>query len=140
MSSSRYEMFGMRRTSSTTTPALSVIVVDDAADNAEVLAEFVESYGHRVRIADCGAVALKLIEQEPADLVLLDIGLPDMDGYQVAATIRARYGGATRIVALTGFSGKEDREAAVRAGCDAFVVKPIGASQIQALLEPGAAL
>ena len=130
----------MRRSSSSTPPGLNVIVVDDAADNAEVLAEFVESYGHRVRIADCGAAALKLIEQEPPDLVLLDIGLPDMDGYQVAATIRARYGGGARIVALTGFSGAEERDAAQKAGCDAFVVKPIGASQIRELLEAGAPL
>jgi CheY-like chemotaxis protein len=128
----------MRRPSSSTPPGLNVIVVDDAADNAEVLAEFVESYGHRVRIADCGVAALKLIEQDPPDLVLLDIGLPDMDGYQVAATIRARFGSASRIVALTGFSGAEERDAAHRAGCDAFVVKPIGASQIRELLEAGA--
>ena len=112
----------------------SVLVVDDYPENAEMLAELVASYGHRVRIAGDGAEALALLAAEPASLVFLDVGLPDMDGYEVAAAIRARLGAGCQIVALTGFDGQEERAAALRAGCDAFLVKPFKPLEIERLL------
>jgi CheY-like chemotaxis protein len=58
------------------------------------------------------------------------MSLPDMDGYQVAGTLRERYGSTCRIVAVTGHSGPDDRAAASRAGCDAYLVKPFDRSDI----------
>ena len=117
------------------TDRLSVLIVDDAPDNAELLAELVASYGHRVRIADRGQTALDLLEKELADLVFLDLSLPDIEGYEVASSIRARFGDRCQIAAMTGYSGNNEREAALHAGCDVFVVKPFQLPQVRDLLE-----
>ena len=117
---------------------LRVLVVDDSSDNAETLAELVSMFGHRVRIAEGGAAALALLAQQEADVVFLDIGLPDADGYAVAADIRKRHGAGCRIVALTGYSDPEARAAAHRAGFDDFIVKPFDLAHIEAQLAQGA--
>lgn len=117
---------------------LDVLIVDDASDNAEMLAELVTACGHDVRIAHRGSSALEMLESKLADMVFLDVSLPDMDGYEVATTIRIRFGKRCWIVAMTGFSGNGERENAHLAGCDAFVVKPFGFPEIKDLLEGGA--
>ncbi len=109
---------------------LSVLVVDDDLDNAAVISEIIAARGHRVRTADRGRTALELMEQQQANVMFLDVTLPDMSGYEVAATVRARFGKACRIVALTGLTGDHDRNAARRAGCDAFVVKPCDIAEL----------
>lgn len=113
---------------------LRVLVVDDASDNAEMLAELVSTFGHTVRVAHEGAAALALLDQEAADLVFLDIGLPDASGFEIAASIRSRHGRSCRIVALTGYSDAEAKDAARNAGFDAFLVKPFDFARIEALL------
>jgi two-component system, OmpR family, response regulator len=115
--------------------SLSVIVVDDDPDYVELLSDLITSYGHRVRSAERGDRALELATEEVPDLVFLDMSLPDIDGNAVAATMRARFGDRCWIVALTGYSGKEARDAAHRAGCDAFLVKPFRPEQIEELLD-----
>lgn len=114
---------------------LRVIVVDDAADNADSLAEYIVSQGPSARVAYHAAGALELLAQEPADLAVIDVGLPDMAGHDLAATIRTRFGNSIYIVALTGFSHGRERTAAMHAGCDAFLVKPCRAEQIHEMLE-----
>lgn len=104
--------------------SVRVLIVDDAEDNAEMLAELISSLGHHVRVAHLGAVALALLEQEYSDLVFLELTLPDVDGCEVARAIRVRFGKRPRIVALTWHSTRAKREAAQAAGCDAFVMKP----------------
>lgn len=112
----------------------NVLVVDDSEDNADLVAELLRTSGHSVRVANLGADALKLVDEERPDVVLLDVGLPDMDGYEVAAAIRSRFGAQIRLVALTGFSGLEFRNQAKAAGFDAFITKPCGSTDLERAL------
>jgi two-component system, sensor histidine kinase len=114
--------------------AISILVVDDSDDNAEILSEFLQEHGHRVLTASNGASALELLDQGQMDVVLLDIGLPDMDGYEVATAIRVRFGDRVRLVATTGFSARETRDKARLAGFDAFLAKPFNIEDVEAAL------
>lgn len=111
-----------------------VLVVDDSPDIADTLAELVESYGHEVRVAYEGAQALARAREEPPDLVLLDIGLPGMNGYQVARALREILGTGPRLVALTGYGQAEDRQRAKEAGFDLHLTKPPRPETLEALL------
>src|SRR5687767_10043068 len=99
-------------------PVFDVLIVEDSEDIAEALSELLVDRGDRVRMARDGESALEAIGQRSADVVLLDLGLPDMDGYEVAAAIRARSGDQVRIVAITGFTGARAREQARRSRFD----------------------
>jgi CheY-like chemotaxis protein len=114
--------------------SLKVLVVDDSVDNAEMLAELISALGHHVRVAHLAATALELIEAAPVDLIFLDLSLPDQDGLSVARAVRTRFGSAIRIIALTGFSGVEERAQAIAAGCEHFMVKPLKLEQLRKLL------
>lgn len=116
------------------TTSLHVLVVDDQEDNAEMLAALLEEYGHRARVARDGRRALEILGEEVPDLVLLDIGLPDLDGYAVATEMRSRFGTDFRIVALTGRDGANERERARQAGIDSFEMKPLRTRQLEAIL------
>ena len=107
------------------------MLIDDSLENAELLAELIESYGHRVRTAPTGTAALELLSEHATDLVFLDLSLPDMTGADVARAIRARWGAACRIVAWTGYSDPERREGAAQAGCDGFMLKPLRMDQLE---------
>jgi CheY-like chemotaxis protein len=113
---------------------LRVLVIDDNEDNADMLAALLEEYGHAVRVARDGTRGLELVAEEVPDLVLLDIGLPDLDGYEVAVAMRAGFGAGFRIVALTGHGGSADRERARQSGIDSFVTKPLRPRQLAAIL------
>jgi hypothetical protein len=113
---------------------LSVLIVDDDADTADMLAELLESYGCRVRVACSGRDALIVLDAERPDLVFLDIELPDMLGYEVAPAIRRRCGGDVRLIAFSGLPGAAPRERARAAGCERFVGKPFRSSDIKAAL------
>jgi signal transduction histidine kinase/ActR/RegA family two-component response regulator len=104
-----------------------ILVVDDNLDAAESLRELLHSEGHNVEVLQDGAAALARLEDFRADIVLLDIGLPRMDGYMVAHAIRERFalsGRRPRLLALTGYGRDEDRNAAIKAGFDAHLAKP----------------
>ena len=84
--------------------------------------------GHEVEVVNDGAEALRKLDEFRADVVLLDIGLPRMDGYMVAHAIRARFSHPQprpRLLALTGFARDEDRHSALRSGFDGHLVKPV---------------
>lgn len=115
---------------------LNLVVVDDNEDSAEMLAELLRFRGHGVRVASLGRRALELLAEDQPDAVLLDVGLPDLDGYEVAALIRARFGGAIRLVALTGYSGAEARGQASVAGFDVFITKPCSSLELERALLP----
>ena len=105
---------------------LDVLVVEDNADSAETLADLLTILGHRVRVATDGRSGLALARALRPQVVLCDIGLPDLDGYEVARAIRADEGlRGTRLVALTGYALPEDRQRAVDAGFDAHAAKPV---------------
>lgn len=112
-----------------------ILLVDDNVDAVETLALLLQSEGHVVRVCHDGAHALHELTHYPAQVVLLDIGLPSMDGYEVAQAIRARPETAhVLLVALTGYGRPEDRDAALRAGFDAHLAKPVGIDRLLELL------
>jgi signal transduction histidine kinase/ActR/RegA family two-component response regulator len=112
-----------------------VLVVDDNVDAAVTLADAVSMDGHEVRVAHEGEGALEMARAFSPDVVLLDIGLPGMDGYEVARKMRQME--QTReafIVALTGFGQRSDRDRALREGFDEHLVKPAELDSVQAVL------
>jgi two-component system CheB/CheR fusion protein len=111
-----------------------ILIVEDDADSRVALRALLEVLGHRVEDADNGMRALELAATSTPEIVLLDIGLPDMDGYEVARRLRAAGTEAPFVVAVTGYDRPEDREHARDAGCDAFVLKPIEPEALAALL------
>lgn len=110
-----------------------VLVVDDSVDSAETLAELLRLWGHDVCIAHDGEEALRTAREVRPDVVLLDIGLPDMDGYAVAAQLRAEGLPARLLVAITGYSELKDRDRMKEAGFDRHLVKPVEPAALQAL-------
>jgi CheY-like chemotaxis protein len=113
---------------------LRVLVVDDVADNRESLGLLVQSWGHEVRLAHDGPSALEAFVSFRPHVVLLDIGLPGMDGWQVAQQIRRHDGGATLLVAVTGYGQEGDRVRSRAAGIDIHLVKPVRPAKVQQLL------
>ncbi len=103
-----------------------VLVVDDNADAASMLAEVLRSYGHDVVVANDGAQALALVERFHPDVAVLDIGLPVMDGYELAERLRERLPADTcRMIALTGYGQAHDRARSRAAGFAVHLVKPV---------------
>jgi DNA-binding response OmpR family regulator len=121
-------------------PGVPVLLVDDNQDAATVLAEMLEQLGYKVRVAYDGPQALAALETFTPALALLDIGLPVMDGYELARRLRAHASGArTRLIALTGYGHESDRARSAQAHFDAHLVKPVDvselASRMRALLD-----
>jgi CheY-like chemotaxis protein/two-component sensor histidine kinase len=119
-------------------PARKVLIVDDHADSVEGLCALLEMHGHDVRSAGEGAAAFALAKEFRPDVVILDIGLPGLDGYEVARRLRAEP--ATRsafLVALTGYGQEEDRRRARDAGFDVHRLKPVDLEQLLALVQEG---
>ncbi|MFS2022813.1 ATP-binding protein [Massilia sp. CT11-137] len=114
---------------------LRVLVVDDNADAAQMLAALLEVQGHAVSVEYDARGALARARSEHPDVLLLDIGLPDMDGYELARRLRAQpeSAGAT-LVALTGYGQNQDREEAQQAGFDHYLVKPADLNEVNEVL------
>jgi CheY-like chemotaxis protein len=103
-----------------------VLVVDDSHDAAESLAMLLEFEGHEIYTAHDGADAVTIAERVRPDVVLMDIGLPVLTGYEACRRIRTHAWGASMvIVALTGWGQEDDRERALAAGFDLHLVKPV---------------
>ena len=118
-----------------TMPKLRIMVVDDYADAAESLMMLLQAEGHEVEIADCGTKAIEKAQFFQPQVVLLDIGLPDLDGYEVARRLRALP--ETRdaiLVALTGYGQAEDIERSKSAGFNHHLLKPLDYNKLSALL------
>jgi CheY-like chemotaxis protein/two-component sensor histidine kinase len=116
-------------------PGLRVLVVDDSEDSVESLALLLGLWGHDVTTARDGVAALDLVSREPPHVILLDIGLPGISGYEVAKRVRAREGGKDiMLVALTGYGQAEDRRRAKEAGFTVHLVKPVVPETLQRLL------
>jgi CheY-like chemotaxis protein len=120
-------------------PRTRVLVVEDNPDAAATMVMLLEYLGHSVQVAHDGAGALELARAEAPELILVDIGLPDIDGYEVARRIRLEPAlRSTRLVALTGWAGEEDRERASAAGFDRYLTKPVAVDALRELFEPEA--
>jgi len=114
-----------------------ILVVDDNRDAAESLRELLQLNGHEVRVAAHGTEALAHLDEFRADVVLLDIGLPRMDGFMVAHAIRARFAPSPRrprLVALTGHGREEERRSALRSGFDAYLTKPLEPGELLGMI------
>jgi CheY-like chemotaxis protein len=113
---------------------LRVLVVDDVEDNRESLGLLVRAWGHEVRDAEDGPSALATFHSFRPDVVLLDIGLPGMSGWEVARHIRKQMRWQGLLVAVTGYSQEQDRVTSRQAGIDFHLVKPVEPEQIRLLL------
>ncbi len=112
--------------SSTSDAPLRVLVVDDNHDSAETLSLLLQMLNHDVTSAHDGEEALQMANELEPDVVLLDIGLPKMDGYEVARRIRREpWGGGAMLVAITGWGQAEDKDLSRQAGFDHHLVKPV---------------
>jgi signal transduction histidine kinase/CheY-like chemotaxis protein len=119
--------------------ALRVMVVDDNVDAAQMLAALLEVQGHAVGVEYDARGALERAQRERPDVLLLDIGLPDMDGYELARCLRSQAAGAqATLVALTGYGQSQDRKEAEQAGFDHYLVKPADMDQVNAVLAEAA--
>ena len=110
---------------------LRAVVCDDAPDLRDLVADLLRLRGHDVSVVGDGPTAIELIVAEKPDVALIDIGLPDMDGYEVARSIRRQLTDyKPRLIAMTGYGQASDRAAAFEAGFDAHIVKPASADKI----------
>lgn len=123
-----------------TASTLRVLVVDDNEDAAECLASLLQQQGHAVALAHSGPEALESVGVHAPDVVLLDIGLPGCDGYEVARQLRARLGQERmpRLIAVTGFGTRDDQRRTSEAGFEAHLVKPISTSLLTRALHVAA--
>lgn len=119
--------------------SLRILVVEDNPDAAETLRDLLELSGHEVSVATNGETGLNLASEVRPDTVVCDIGLPGMDGYEVARRLRADPRTAhTRLIAVTGYGRQEDRERSAAAGFDEHLVKPIDPAGLEAVLREAA--
>ncbi len=115
---------------------LKILVVDDSRDAADTCAILLELSGHHVQTAYTGQRALELADSFRPHVLLLDIGLPDFDGYQLARKIRATpWGRGTVLIAVTGWGQEADRRRAFEAGFDQHLTKPIAAETVESLIQ-----
>ncbi len=111
-----------------------VLIVDDNVDAVLGLARFLRRQGFEVATAHDGSSALDTIDGTPPTFALLDIGLPGMDGYQLASCIRERYGNRISLYALSGYGRDDDRERAADASFDGYLLKPVDLDKLLTLL------
>jgi CheY-like chemotaxis protein len=111
-----------------------VLIVDDNLDAAATLEQLMRSLGHQTKVAHNGSEALAMADQFKPQVVLLDIGMPGMNGYEVAEQLRKR-GEAMKIVAVTGWGTEDDRTRSARAGFDVHLVKPVDEAALQRIIE-----
>jgi CheY-like chemotaxis protein/two-component sensor histidine kinase len=120
----------------TTLSKFRVLVVEDNKDSAVTLGMLLRLKGHDIRIAHDGLEAMEIAATFRPDLVLLDIGLPKLNGYEVARRIREQpWGGDTILVALTGWGQDEDRRRSQEAGFNFHIVKPVELAALEKLLD-----
>jgi signal transduction histidine kinase/ActR/RegA family two-component response regulator len=113
-----------------------ILIADDNRDAADSLGMLLELAGHDVKVTHSGAAALAAGESYHPDVVILDIGMPDMSGYDIARAARQEsWGKSAHLIALTGWGQAADKERAMAAGFDRHLVKPIDADILNALLE-----
>ena len=118
--------------------ALKILVADDSQDGADSLAFLLKAAGHEVFTAYDGRTAIELAEQHRPDVVLLDIGMPEVSGYDVARAIRREaWGRSMRLVALTGWGQAEHRRRSLEVGFDDHLVKPVELDLLENVLQLG---
>lgn len=123
-----------QRPASSSLPKRRILVVDDNRDAADTLSMILKMLGNEVRTAYDGESALTAADAFNPSLLLLDIGLPKMNGYEVARHLRGKYGKNIFLAALTGWGQEDDRIRSKEAGFDHHLVKPVDAATLRNLL------
>src|SRR5262245_55718702 len=117
--------------------SLAIVIIEDVADARKTLGRLLALDGHDVREAADGYQGLHALLSQPADVALVDIGLPGLDGYEIARIARNNSAlDRVRLVALTGHGRPEDRENIMAAGFDNHLVKPVSAAELLRVLRP----
>ena len=111
-----------------------VLVVNDYADNVESMAMLLRLYGHEVETALGGPAALRAARANPPEVVLLDISMPGMNGYEVARQLRSMFQDRVVLIALTAHGFEEDKRRCLEAGFDRHLVKPADPVKVEQLL------
>ncbi|HET6883254.1 MAG TPA: response regulator [Pirellulales bacterium] len=115
--------------------SLCILVIDDNCDAADVLGMLLRMLGHTVHTAHSGAMGLDQIESIHPDLIFLDLGMPNIDGYEVARRVRQNPKLTdTRVIAVTGFVDQRRRDLAAEAGFDDYLIKPTNVNQLQEVI------
>ena len=126
----------MRSVSTERTRPERVLVVDDNLDSANTMALLMESFGHETRVSHDGVDALREAIDYKPDVVLLDIGLPGLSGYEIARRIRMEpWGSTTLLIAVTGWGHEDDKRRAIEAGFDYHMTKPLSLEELKSTLE-----
>jgi two-component system, chemotaxis family, CheB/CheR fusion protein len=111
-----------------------VVIVEDNADSREAMCQLLELAGYDCQTAESGLEGLELIERTSPHVAILDVGLPGMNGYEIARRLRAKHSQMT-LIAITGYGQAHDREASREAGFDAHLVKPVDSQQLLSMLD-----
>ena len=117
---------------------LRVLIAEDNEINQQVALEFLEMRGHQVRITSNGLEAVAAFSADRFDVILMDVQMPQMDGFQATAAIREKEkttGARTPIIAMTGYAMKGDRQRCLDAGMDAYICKPIRSEELYEIIE-----
>ena len=117
-----------------TAPPRRIVVVEDHEDAREMLLELLSLQGHRVEGAGDGRAGLRLIVDSAPDIALIDVGLPELDGYEVARQVRRTMGQQVRLIAVTGYGQSYDRARAEEAGFDLHLTKPVSSKDLSQAL------
>jgi CheY-like chemotaxis protein len=114
--------------------ARHVLIVEDNLDQAETLRMVLSDKGHTLELAASGPAALEAARRRRPDIVLLDLGLPGLDGIEVAKRLRLEHGDAIRIIAISAYGSEAIRRQSEDAGCELHLVKPADPRFIESLL------
>jgi CheY-like chemotaxis protein len=115
---------------------LEILVVDDNTDVVETTSMLLQAWGHRTFTAHDGASGLALVMSQTPDAVLMDLGMPRIDGFELARRIRELPGGqAVKLIAMSGWGQPADRERALAAGIDEHLVKPVDPVRLREVLD-----
>jgi CheY-like chemotaxis protein len=112
-----------------------VLIVEDNAEGREMLRTVLELAGHEIAEAADGAAAIEAAQSSPPDVAIIDIGLPGIDGYEVARQVRGMGRSNTTLIALTGYGQPEDRRRSADAGFHAHITKPVDPTELVGLIE-----
>jgi CheY-like chemotaxis protein len=131
----RFERAARQQLNLTAQKSARVLVADDNPDTAESLATLLQMHGHDVQAVHDGEAALRALESFQPDFALLDIGMPKLNGYEVARrTRRAAWGQRIRLIALTGWGQEQNRREALASGFDHHFVKPVQPAELMQYL------
>jgi len=118
----------------TSTVSKRILVADDNRDGAETMSMLLKLSGHEVYLAHSGSEALEVAKRERPDVAVLDIGMPDLNGYQVAERIRHEaWGERMKLIAVTGWGQAEDKRRALGAGFNHHLTKPVDPTELEDL-------